>query len=378
MSLTPPPLPESDDPQAERNFSCAKCGAPVSFQPGTSSLVCDYCQHQTLIKNDDQAIEEYDFESALKDLQQAAPTFEQLLIKCESCGAETESLANKTATHCPFCDSKIVATAKSRKRIKPESLLPFLIDAKVAKANFKRWLDKQWLAPFGFKKRVSHRDKFSGVYLPYWSFDSNAVSFYRGQRGDYYYVTVTRTRTVNGKTQTYTTQERRTRWTPVSGTVKFNFDDVLVPASRSVKEKYLRELEPWDLKQLKPYQDEYLAGFVAESYQLELKSGFERGQDYMDEYLTELARRDIGGDEQRVQQLNTHHSQVRFKHLLLPVWLSSYRYKNKVFQFVVNARTGEVQGERPLSWLKIFLLALLAVALVAGGIYLSDTINALQ
>ncbi|PJF33457.1 MAG: hypothetical protein CUN57_02120, partial [Phototrophicales bacterium] len=86
---------------------------------------------------------------------------------------------------------------------------------------------------------------------------------------------------------------------------------MLVPASRSVKEKYLRELEPWDLKQLKPYQDEYLAGFVAESYQLDLKSGFERGQDYMDEYLTELARRDIGGDEQRVQQLNTHHSHVR-------------------------------------------------------------------
>ena len=55
---------------------------------------------------------------------------------------------------------------------------------------------------------------------------------------------------------------------------------------------------------------------------------------------------------------------IPFKHGLLPMWICAYRYKDKVFRFLVNARTGEVQGERPWSWIKISL-AVIAGLIVA-------------
>ena len=56
---------------------------------------------------------------------------------------------------------------------------------------------------------------------------------------------------------------------------------------------------------------------------------------------------------------------ITFKHLLLPVWISAYQFQNKTFRFLVNARTGEVQGERPWSWVKIMVLVSAIVAVIA-------------
>ena len=84
----------------------------------------------------------------------------------------------------------------------------------------------------------------------------------------------------------------------------------------------------------------------------------------MDARIRVLVCRDIGGDEQRIHSVKTQHDNVTFKHILLPVWISAYRYQNQVYRFLVNARTGEVQGERPYSWVKITLLVLAILAAV--------------
>jgi hypothetical protein len=84
-------------------------------------------------------------------------------------------------------------------------------------------------------------------------------------------------------------------------------------------------------------------------------------------------RQDIGGDEQRIERLSTRYTAVTFKHLLLPVYVGAYHFNGKLYQVVVNGRTGEVQGERPYSFWKIalfvltLLLALLLVALIFGS-----------
>jgi hypothetical protein len=86
----------------------------------------------------------------------------------------------------------------------------------------------------------------------------------------------------------------------------------------------------------------------------------------MDVVIRGDVNRDIGGDHQRITTLSTTHSAITYKHVLLPMWICSYRFRSKVYRFLVNARTGEVQGQRPWSWIKITLTALLvgAVALV--------------
>src|SRR5207244_4662626 len=159
-----------------------------------------------------------------------------------------------------------------------------------------------------------------------------------------------------GGTVQRTRQVQRTRWSRTSGDVSHRFDGVLAPASRSVAEARLNALEPWDLESLCAYEPAYLAGFKAQRYQLELPDAFEKAKETMQSAIADDVRRDIGGDEQVIDSVETQYANVMFRHLLLPVWIGAYRFQDEVYQVAVNARTGEVQGERPYSLAKIVLL----------------------
>lgn len=351
----------AESPEAStaiKQFPCKACGAKVDFTPGTESLKCPYCGAENEIPASEEDIEELDFESAIAASSAGEEQLEKLTVKCSACAAEVSLEPNVTASVCPFCGANIVAGSVSTKAFKPKSLLPFKLNKEQAFARFRGWVSSRWFAPNDLKQYARTEQKLSGLYVPYWTYDSDTTSFYRGERGDNYTVTVGTGK--NRRTET------RTRWTSVSGTVWKNFDDILILASRSLPEKYAESLEPWDLEQLTPYRDEYLSGFRAESYQVDLKEGFGEAQGIMDEAIREAIRKDIGGDHQRIHSVKTQYNNISFKHLLLPIWLSAYRYRDKVYRILINARTGEVQGERPYSWIKITLTVLAAIAAVAA------------
>jgi len=150
------------------------------------------------------------------------------------------------------------------------------------------------------------------------------------------------------------------------------FDDVLVCGSTTLPRALLERLEPWDLKSLRGFEPAYLSGFMAERYKLGLEEGFKIAEERMIPPIREAIESDIGGDEQRIASMNVTHAEVRFKHLLLPLWISSFRYKEKVYRFIVNARTGEVAGERPWSVLKIVLTVLVVLGVLVGIVVLSQ------
>lgn len=125
------------------------------------------------------------------------------------------------------------------------------------------------------------------------------------------------------------------------------------------------KLEPWPLGKCAPFNQEMLAGYLARTYEIELDEGFGEAKQRIDEALDSDVRRRIGGDTQRVHSINSRYEAITFKHLLLPVWLMAYRYREKTYQVMINAGTGEVQGERPYSWVKITLAVLAGIA-VAG------------
>ncbi len=123
---------------------------------------------------------------------------------------------------------------------------------------------------------------------------------------------------------------------------------------------YTALFQPWSLNKLMPFRQEFLSGFVTETYQTPLKEGFSEAQQLMRPSIENAVMNDIGGDEQRIGAQKTEYSDVTFKHILLPVWLSAYAYGGKTYRFTVNAQTGEVSGERPYSVWKI------ALAVIAG------------
>ena len=229
---------------------------------------------------------------------------------------------------------------------------------------YSNWLKELWFAPSDLLQLATQEGKLIGMYIPYWTYDANTSTSYTGERGEEHTETEEYETTENGETITRTRTVTRTVWYPVSGNVSNVFDDTLVNASRSLPKTNSDKLEPWDLKNLVPFNPSFLSGYKTESYQIELKEGFEIAKSRMEDVIRENISLDIGGVQQRILFMNTTYNHITFKHILLPLWISAYRYQSKTYRFMINGRTGEVQGERPYSWVKITLTVLAALAVI--------------
>jgi len=365
--------PARHDRAFVKTFPCTGCGAKLSFSPGTKELRCEYCETANPIPEDGENVEELDFDTYLQALEGKMEVEEVEEVRCEKCGAEQSMAGHLFAGHCTFCGAAIVSKGYASRRIKPKSLVPFQVTRDRAAEAFRRWVRGLWLAP-GDLKRYAQKDAgLAGVYLPYWTYDCETASDYAGERGDDYWTTETyTTQDSQGKSVTQTRQVKHTRWTPASGHVERFHDDVLVMASKSLPPQITGSVMRFDLKSLVPYQPQFVSGFQAEAYQVTLREGFPVAKRSIDEAVRALIRRDIGGDQQRIHSVSTRYSGVKFKHVLLPVWISAYRYRDKAYRFLINGQTGEVSGESPKSWWKIAAIALgalilLILVLVSGG-----------
>ncbi|CAN5492227.1 hypothetical protein BH11CYA1_BH11CYA1_12750 [soil metagenome] len=351
-----------------RRYRCPGCGADLLFEPKDGALTCSYCQHKELIAESAEAIVECNFEQYLKllpeQLTDLAPN--TLEVDCQSCGAKITFTPPDVAGKCSFCGAALVNQPKSPDPIvAPAAVLPFRVEKSAATEAIKKWINSRWFAPDALK-RFAVPGAISGVFIPFWTYDSHTTSYYTGERGEYYYETEYYTDTdANGNRVQSSRQVQRTAWYPASGTVTRWFDDVLISGTRSLPARALAELEPWDLPELRPYDPAFLAGFKAERYQVTLADGFEAARAVMATVIESDIRYQIGGDTQRIFSVKTQHSGITFKHILLPVYVGAYHLQQKLYQVVVNARTGEVQGERPYSWVKITLASLLAIAILA-------------
>ena len=353
-------------------YPCEQCGAELRFAPGLTMLKCDYCGHEQKIDTGGpwagtaQSLEEHDLARGLKDDLPDTASESVRSTHCPNCGAVVEFQGATHAAECPFCATPVVVDTGSRRRIKPQAVLPFQLDEPLAHKAMLGWLGRLWFAPNGLLEYTRAGRAMNGIYVPYWTFDADTHSRYTGARGEHYYETRTVTVNINGRNEQRTEQVQKTRWYPTSGSVARQFDDVLAIASTSLPATLGERLEPWDLAALKPYSPDYLAGFQAEGYTVSLSDGHDVGRHKMDAVIYQDVCHDIGGDEQRVDNVMSDYTSETFKHVLLPVWMAAYKYSGKTYRFLVNGQTGEVQGERPWSVWKI-TFAVLAALIVAGG-----------
>ncbi len=362
----PPPFPEAQAaPVEEHRFPCENCGADYRYAPDKGALHCDHCGHEEPIAHSgpwEGGIRELDFQQAVRDQLPAQEMEITRVSNCPNCGASVEVASDEQAKECPFCATPFVTDTGEDRHIKPKAVMPFVLTEDAARGAMTDWLGGLWFAPNGLAEYARKGRKMQGIYVPYWTFDADTKSSYRGQRGTIYYENRTVMR--NGKSETVRVQ--KIRWRPVSGRVARFFDDVLVLASRSLPKKYTDALQPWDMTALEPYRPEFLAGFRAEAYTVELDDGFVEARQIMDRQIERDIKFDIGGDRQRISSVDTTVRDVTFKHVLLPVWLAAYKYRGQTYRFVVNGQTGRVQGERPWSAWKIAFAVILGLIVAAA------------
>jgi predicted RNA-binding Zn-ribbon protein involved in translation (DUF1610 family) len=361
----------------EHRWPCSACGADMRFDPGRNQLVCDHCGHVQAMPDADashqaRALGEIDLARGLRDDLPEGATEEVRSTSCPKCGAVVEFRGATHATECPFCATPVVIDTGSHRKLKPQALVAFQLSETQARDKLTAWLGGLWFAPNRLLEFTRKGRAMAGIYVPYWTFDADTESRYTGQKGVYYYETRMVTVTVNGKSEQREEQVRKTRWYSARGRVARRFDDVLVMASASIPPHLGNALVNWDLGALAPYSPDYLAGFQAEGYTVALADGHGRARDRMAQVIDGDVRRDIGGDEQRVDSIDTDWRDETFKHILLPVWMAAYKYNGKSYQFLVNGQTGEVRGERPWSVWKITFAVLAALVVVGVGLYLYD------
>lgn len=344
-------------------FPCGQCGAKLGYDAGAQAMKCPYCGFQQAIPQAPGGlIREIPIEEGMRLAARGYGT-PVSQVSCRECGATVNVPPGEQTATCTFCRSHQVLTQESAgTAIRPESVVPFKVDKNNANHRFEEWIGSLWFRPNDLKK-MAKVEGFAGVYVPYWTFDARVDSSWTAEAGYHYYETETYT-DEQGNRQTR--QVQKTRWEPARGRRTDAFDDVIVCASKGLPENLGDSFRTFNTGELTPYRPEFLAGWRAESYAIDLMPAWDTGQTIMASTQWSRCRGDVPGDEQRNLHVDNHFSHVTFKHVLLPVWIAAYRYQDKPYQFLVNGQTGEVIGKAPYSFWKIFFFVLFLIAVVVG------------
>ena len=326
--------------QETHNSVCPGCGADMIFDPETQTLNCPFCENKQKVLPKNEEIKEYDFEVAEKS-DSTDWGSEAKVIKCKNCGSEEILDEVDDATKCSFCGSTYITQTGDEVGMAPEGLIPFKISEEKANNMFSEWINKIHFTPNALKTSYKN-DKIKGVYIPYWSFNIDTVSEYTAEA-----------LVKEGKELV-----RR----PVSGEYSKSYDDILVNASKPIDEKLMDEIKPFEMKELVSYDPKFLSGFSAEKYSIGVTEGLESAKEMIDEELKALIKKDIDGKNIVKLEISTSYNDKKFKYILVPVWISAYTYKDKVYRYLINGQTGEVQGDSPVSLPKFFLSLALFIA----------------
>ena len=348
------------------DFPCSNCGAKMTWDPKHDSLSCEYCGTKAEVPRGEGTI----VERALEDAGDAATGLgiELRAAKCTNCGAKVCFSTHSVSEVCSYCgSSNVLAQEANRNALRPESLVPLDLGKQQVQERFKKWLRSLWFRPNDLKNAKGIN--VIGIYVPFWTFDCRVHSDWSADAGHYYTVTVPRMVMVRGKMRMRMVQETRIRWVPAWGKRDDAYDDELVCAS-GLSPELMAKLGGFETRELVPYKPEYLAGWRAEEYQLDLDGGWDRAQAAVVASQKSRCGGDVPGDTHRNLRVRNTISGVRWKHVLLPVWSLQYRYKGETYTVLVNGQNGCVAGKAPISWVKVAVFVVCAGLGVMAGLAL--------
>lgn len=360
--------PEIEIKQASsEEAECPSCGASFEYNPATRNLKCPYCEFESEIPDpeneEDRTVVELDISAAMhRDSFNWGA--EKKSVICGSCAAESIYDALQIADVCPYCGSNQLMEASAENAMSPNGVIPFEVTVKQAADRFTKWLKGRWFTPRAAKEKATP-EQFQGVYLPHWTFDSKTASRYSAQYG-----IDRRVKDKEGKVRI------ETDWYNTSGLYQEFIDDHLVLATRRHDERMLSKIRPFDIPKSKAYQAQYLSGYVAERYSVGIDDGWKQAQKEIHSHLhgqiQAVIRRRNHADRVRNLRFSVSHANVTYKYLVLPIWLSSFKYKDKVYHFAVNGQTGKVGGSAPISPLRVAAAVVGGLVLLGGFMWVSD------
>ena len=357
-------------PASITNYQCPNCSGPLHFSSEDQKLKCDYCGSLFTVEEAAALFQEKNDAAAAADIeeqQQEAAEINQWseeeakklrAYSCPSCGAELICDKNTAATSCPYCGNPTVVPSQFKGALKPDYILPFKMNKDQAVSRLKEYYKGKIMLPKAFSDE-NHIEEIKGVYVPFWLYDGRAAAdlSYRGDR--------VFTQTTPNETITTTEHYRIQR----SGTV--SFEKVPADASSKMPDELMDAIEPFDYKDMVPFDMSYLPGYLADKYDVSAESDAERADVRMKNSAINEIRSTITGYTSLIaenEHINIHPGHVHYA--FLPVWMLSTKWNGENYLFAMNGQTGKFIGDLPVDnkrfWMFFAIYALIGMLILAA------------
>lgn len=327
---------------------CPSCGANIAFDAKRQLWHCEYC-------DSDFTLEELNKRASNASSEENNKSEEVIDVDtytCKNCGAVLMADENTAALFCVYCGNTAIIKNKLTGIYAPHYIIPFKNTKEEIIENFKNLQKGRILMP-KFFNNPKNIEKITGVYIPFWLFDVkiNGTVELSGTKvtswtsGDYHYT----------KTDFYKLLRSA------------NVDFVRIPADGASRfdDELMQSLEPFDYTTLKKYNHAYLAGFLAEKYDIDQNNmkdnAINRAKNSV---MNEIKGTCLAYTAVTEKNNNLEAKEINANYVLLPVWMLNINYKNKTYTFAMNGQSGKLVGDIPVHKGKAFLLWLITFTIV--------------
>ena len=343
-------------------YKCPCCDGALSFDSSIQKMKCPYCDTELeveALKELDEVLKqeqnsEYNWSNQPQTQWSEAETENIRSFVCNTCGGEIVGDMNTAATNCPYCDNPVVMSSQFTGTLRPDLVVPFQVNKEQAKAGLEKHMRKKPLLPKLFKSK-NRIESIQGLYVPFWLFDTQANATIR-----YHATDVTCWSDAN---YNYT----RTSHYSLLRAGSLCFDNVPVDGSSKMDNDLMESIEPYDLSKAVDFQTAYLAGYLADKFDVDADECKLRANDRI-RVSTESA---FAATTSRYTTAIPEHTNIQLengqaRYGLLPVWILTTNYNNKRYTFAMNGQTGKMVGDLPIDW-KLFWKYVLTIGLSIGA-----------
>lgn len=360
------PAPEEAEAQPEIvEFKCPQCQAMTAYSVADGGLRCTYCGYYEPPARTIAGKGAQEFEFTVETMAVASQAHgwgeTRQELQCQNCNARATLPPGRLTHTCPFCGSnRVLQQDAPQDALRPRFLIPFTIEADACRPIAEKWLGSSWMTPKSLKQ--STVAGFTGIYLPYWTFDTVTQADWKAEVGHQ----ETR-RHYNSATKSWESHTV-TVWRWESGRVRKFFDDLLVAGTARLSRVLLSQLQNYDTHALVAYEPQYLAGFLAQAYDVPLEKAWEVGREAMRADTRDACRGQASTSQIRNFSMALDFSEESWRYVLVPIYMTVFQYEGQPYQVMINGQTGAIAGQRPVDWNKVWLAV---GALVAPGALLS-------
>ena len=349
-----------------QEYKCPCCGGAIAFDSTIQKMKCPCCDTEFEME----ALQGYD--EVLKQQEQGDDmTWDTTAggewqdeeagglrtYQCKSCGGEIVGDENMAASSCPYCGNPIVLMGQFAGALRPDYVIPFKLDKKAAKAGLMKHLNGKRLLPKIFKDQ-NHIDEIKGVYVPFWLFDASADATISYQ--------ATKQRTWSDSSYDYT----ETQYFMLNRCGSIGFERVPVDGSTKMEDELMESIEPFDFHEAVPFQTAYLAGYMADKYDVSAEESIERANTRIKKSTEDHFRSTVKGyDDVSVGQSSVQLHGGSIKYVLYPVWLLNTTWNGKQYRFAMNGQNGKFVGDLPVDQGAAKRWMIFTTAAVAAGAY---------